>query len=100
GEANFDIERENILPGEGILALDVMRPSKIQEFEGELETKLRAGAITSEADVVRFCIEMGMTCKHSAPILKKLKTAGIIAMNFQVPDVGNMKSPRAIRRIV
>src|SRR6185312_10822826 len=26
GEANFDIERENIRPGEGILALDVMRP--------------------------------------------------------------------------
>jgi three-Cys-motif partner protein len=68
GEANFDIERENVRPEEGILALDVMRPRKIQEFETGLEAALRSGDLKSEADVARFCIEAGMTCKHSASV--------------------------------
>ncbi len=97
GEANFDIERENIAAGELFLALDEMRPNKIREFETELEAALRTGVIESEADVVRFCIEAGMTCQHSAPVLKKLKAAGVIELNFRVPDVRNLKSPRRIR---
>lgn len=97
GEANFDIERANIRPGEGILALDVMRPDKVREFEEELETALRAGEMASEADVVRFCIEAGMTARHSAPVLKKLKNERVIVLDFQVPDVRNLKSPRPIR---
>jgi len=99
GEANFDIERENIRPGEGILALDVMRPNKVQEFEETLEAALRAGAMKSEADVVRFCVEAGMTCKHSARPLKKLKSEGVIELSFQVPDLRNLKSPRLIHTV-
>ena len=97
GEANFDIERANIRAGEGILPLDVMRPNKVREFEDELEAALRVGRMGSEAEVIRFCIEAGMTPRHSVPILKKLKSEGIIEMDFQVPDVKKMKSPRPIR---
>jgi three-Cys-motif partner protein len=97
GEANFDIERENIRPGEGILALDVMRPDKIREFEAELEDALRAGAIRSEAELIRFCIQGGVTCRHSSDVLKKLKTRQVIDLNFWVPDVGRLKQPRPIR---
>jgi three-Cys-motif partner protein len=97
GEANFDIERENIRPGEGILPLDVMRPDKIRVFEEGLEDALRSGAMKSEADVARFCIEAGMTCQHSAPVLKKLKVEGAIHLNFLVPDVRKLGSPRPIR---
>jgi hypothetical protein len=96
GEANFDIERDNISQGEMVLPLEVMRPNKIREFEAELEGVLRAGAMQSEADVIRFCIEAGMTAQHSAPVLKKLKAEGVIELDFQVPDVRN-KSPRPIR---
>jgi three-Cys-motif partner protein len=99
GEANFDIERENIQPEEGILPFDVMRPNKVREFEDRLEGELKSGQMRSEADVVRFCIESGMTCKHCAPVLKKLKDEGVIEMNFRVPDVGKMKWPRQIRII-
>jgi hypothetical protein len=99
GEANFDIERDNIGPEEGILALDVMRPNKIREFEQELEAALRSGKLRSEADLVRFCIEAGMTCQHSSSVLKKLKKAQTIGLEFQVPDVRKMKTPRAIRLI-
>jgi three-Cys-motif partner protein len=99
GEANFDIDRENIRPGEGILPLDLMRPNKLREFEEELETEVRAGLLRTEAAVVRFCIEAGMTCKHSAPVLKKLKTEKIIELDFRVPDLGRLKSPRSIRML-
>ncbi len=97
GEANFDIERENIGRNEGILPLDVMRPNKVRGFEEDLEAALRAGKMKSEADVVRFCIEAGMTCQHSTPVLKKLKAEGIIELNFWVPDVSKLKAPRPIR---
>jgi three-Cys-motif partner protein len=97
GEANFDIERENIDANELVLPLEVMRPKKIGEFEMELEAVLRAGKMQSEAHVIRFCIEAGMTGRHSAPVLKKLKSEGVIELNFQVPNVGNLRSPRPIR---
>jgi len=74
-----------------------MRPNKVREFEAELEDALRTGTMKSEADVVRFCIERGMTCKHSAPVLKKLKAESIIDLNFRVPDVDRLKCPRPIR---
>lgn len=97
GEANFDIERENIRPGEGILPLDVMRPDKLREFEKELEDSLRAGAMNSEADLVRFCIQAGVTSRHCSGVLKKLKSERVIDISFRVPDVGRLKDPRPIR---
>ncbi len=99
GEANFDIERENIRPGEGILPLDLMRPNKVQEFDERLEAALRAGKMKSEADLIRFCVEAGMTCKHIVPMLKRLKSEGVIELNFQVPDLKHLKSPRPIYNI-
>jgi three-Cys-motif partner protein len=97
GEANFDIEHDNIRPEEGILSLDVMRPNKIRQFERELEVTLMAGKLRSEADVVRFCLEAGMTCKHSSPVLKMLRATGSIDLDFRVPDVGRINNPRPIR---
>jgi len=99
GEANFDIERENITPNEGILNLEVMRPNKQREFEQELSTEIIAGRIKSEADAVRFAIEAGMTCRHCAPTLKELKRKGVIDLDFQVPDIKRLKAPRAIRLV-
>jgi three-Cys-motif partner protein len=97
GEANFDIERENIRPEEGILPLDVMRPKKIQEFEKDLESALRSGGMKSEADVARYCIEAGMTCRHSASVLKKLRLEGVIEADFDAPNIRKLGSPRLIR---
>jgi three-Cys-motif partner protein len=99
GEANFDIERENIRPGEGILDFEVMRPNKVRAFEADLEKALRSGEMKTEADVIRFCIEGGMTGNHSTSVLKKLKAEHIIELNFRVPDVDRLKRPRLIRVI-
>jgi three-Cys-motif partner protein len=97
GEANFDIERENLSPNELVLPFELMRQKKVREFEAELEAELRAGKMKTEADVVRFCIESGMTCRHSTDVLRKLKGENIIQIDFQVPDVRQLKSPRPIR---
>jgi three-Cys-motif partner protein len=96
GEANFDIERENIFPGEMVLPFDELRPSKIKVFEADLEQILREGKFRSEADVLRFCMKAGMTGKFSEPVLKKLKSEGVINLDFRVPDVGNFYKPRPI----
>ena len=99
GEANFDIEGENISPGEGILPMDYMRPNKIQKFESELKAAIQTGTIQSEADVARFCIEAGMTCQHCAKVLKELKDNKTIILDFRVPDIDRLKNPRPIRRL-
>jgi hypothetical protein len=99
GEANFDIERENIAPGEQMLPMDELRPNKIREFETDLEAAIRAGTITSEADLIRFCIGAGMTCQHSTPVVKKLKREHVIECNFRTPDVGNYRKPRTLKLI-
>lgn len=97
GEANFDIERENILPGEGLLPLEELRPNKIRNFENDLEMQLRAEKFKTELDLIRFCVEAGMTNKHAEPILKKLKSEGVIELDFRVPDPGRTKDARPIR---
>jgi three-Cys-motif partner protein len=96
GEANFDIDREDIRPGESFLPLADFRPSKIRSFEQDLESEVRAGKMKSELDVIRFCVEAGMTNKHAEPVLKKLKAQGIIDLDFRVPDPTRIKQPRPI----
>ena len=96
GEANFDIDRENILPDEPLLPLLELRPNKMRAFEERLEREILRGAMHNEADLVRFCIENGMTCQLSAPVLKKLKDSGIIDLDFRIPDVRRLGDPRPI----
>ena len=97
GEANFDIERDNLSPGELVFGFEEMRPTKIKVFEADLEDALRSAKFHSEADVLRFCIEAGMTGKHCENILKKLKAMGVIDLEFRVPDARNYFKPRIIK---
>ena len=96
GEANFDIDRENILPDELTLALDEMRPKKIQVFEADLEEAIRKGKIESEADLIKFSIAAGMTCRHCRPVLSRLKENGVIACDFRIPNIRKFTTPRPI----
>lgn len=97
GEANFDIDRENIAPGERLLALDEVRPKKVVAFERDLETALRAGAMCDEADLCRFCLEAGLTRQHATPVLQRLKTERIVACDFRVPDIRRMNRARPVK---
>jgi hypothetical protein len=97
GEADFDIHRDNIRPGEMLLPLAEMRPTKIAAFEGDLEYLLRAGRLASEFDVMQVCFEHGVKRQHAELVLAKLKREGIIELDFRVPDVKRCDSPRPIR---
>lgn len=96
GEADFSINRENIRPDQLLLPMSEVQPSKITAFESELEGLLRGGHLTNEVDVMRVCFENGVKRRHARPVLSKLKKEGIIDLDFQVPDVQRIHSPRLI----
>ncbi len=97
GEANFDIDREDVSADAPLLALPELRPRKIQGFEDDLEHALRAGLVRDESDLIRIAIEAGMALKHCAPVLKKLKDERVIACDFRSPNIDNFyKSPRPV----
>lgn len=97
GEADFPINRENIRPEQLLLPGNEFRPSKIAAFESELEGLLRSGHLSNEVDVMRVCFENGMKRPHAKPVLAKLKREGVIDLDFLVPDMQHLHSPRPIR---
>ncbi|MCZ6672545.1 MAG: three-Cys-motif partner protein TcmP [Verrucomicrobia bacterium] len=96
GEADFDINRANIIPGQLALFPDEIPPSKTAVFEAELESLIRNSSLTNELDVIQICFEHGMKRQHAEPVLKKLKREKVIDVNFRVPDISRHKSPRPI----
>jgi three-Cys-motif partner protein len=97
GEADFPIDRENIRPEQLRLPMSEVQPSKIMAFESELEGSLRGGRLSNEAEVMQVCFEYGVKRQHARPVLARLKKDGIIDIEFQVPDVQRLRSPRPIR---
>ena len=97
GEADFPINRENIRPDQLLLPMSEVQPSKITAFESELEELLRGGRLSNEVDVMRVCFEYGVKRQHARPVLTKLKREGVIDIEFHVPDVQRLRSPRPIR---
>lgn len=96
GEANFSIDRENIQPDQLLLPMTEVQPSKITVFENELEGLLRGGCLLNEVEVMRVCFEYGVKRQHARPVLSKLMKEGIIDLDFSVPDVQRIRSPRPI----
>ena len=97
GEADFPIDRENMRPEQMLLPMAEVQASKITVFEGELERLLRGGILSNEVDVMRVCFDYGVKRQHARPVLMKLKKEGVIDIEFQVPDVQKLRSPRPIR---
>ncbi len=97
GEADFDINRENIRPNQMFLPIEDFRPSKVTAFEVDLEERLRTGRLQDESEVIQLCFDHGVTPRHARPVLKKLKDEGTIHLSFSVPDVRRLRAPRPIR---
>lgn len=96
GEANFDIHRDDILPGEMLLPIDEFRPSKLTAFERDLEKAIRDGKCPTELELIWKCFDHGVTRKHSEPVLAKLKKQGAIQCDFRVPDIDRLRQPRLV----
>lgn len=99
GEANFDIHRDNIRPGQLRFALEEFRPTKVSAFERELETFVRSGQAKNEGDVVRLCFRHGVRRTHAEPVLARLKKEGVIRIGFRVPQVEGLNKPRPIELV-
>lgn len=97
GQADFDIDRDNIVPGQLALPIREMLPRKIGIFEAELEDLLRKGLIADELQVIELCVQHGVKRQHAESVLKDLKKEGIINLNFRVPDIKNIRNPRPIQ---
>jgi len=97
GEADFDIDRDNLKAEEFTLDLDgLFQPTKITGFERALREALTARQLNDEIDVMELCFAHGVTRQHARPVLKALKDEGLIKIEFQVPDVERQKMPRPI----
>lgn len=92
GEANFDINHDDCGP----LFSGVFPPTKLDAFAADLEERVRAGSVTTEADVIQVCFQHGVRRQHAEPVLAKLKAEHVIECQFRVPDIRNLRSARAI----
>ena len=97
GEANFDIDRQDIRPEEPLLPFDEVKPTKVVAFELELEQCIRSGSVRNESHIINICFEHGVKRQHAEPVLLKLKREEVIELDFRVPDVRRLNSPRPIR---
>lgn len=99
GEADFDINRDNIAPGELLLPLDEFRPSKITAFEQALEQLLRDGRMKNELEVVHICFNHGVKRQQAESVLAKLKKERVIEAEFRVPQIDRSRFPRPIKML-
>jgi three-Cys-motif partner protein len=93
GEADFDIDRDDCGP----LFTGMLQPTKIDAFHADLTHRIRAGEVSTEADVIDICFQHGVKRQHATDLLKKLKSDGVIEYDFRVPSIDRLKNPRPIR---
>lgn len=94
GEADFDIGREGLV--ENQTTLFARTPTKVDDFERDLEDKVLAGEVTDEMAVLKVCFGHGMRGQHAKPVLARLKGSAI-DLDFSVPNVKNWSKPRRIQ---
>jgi len=94
GEADFDINRENIVANQP--KLDFAPPTKLWAFERDLEELIRAKALRTEYDVIQVCFRHGVKRQHAEPVIKRLKAEGVLKINWRVPDIGRIDAPRPL----
>lgn len=78
GDANFDIDHDGFLPGELSLFPELSIPSKIRDFQDELEKYLRTKPPVSNKWLYVFGLKCGMLSAHIRPVITKLKKEGFI----------------------
>lgn len=97
GDANFDVHREAIDPGEPSLFPQMNVPTKVTLFEADLAKRILDGSCMNEASVINICHQHGVKRKHAEAVLRKLKAESRIDCEFHVPDIRRLSEPRRIR---
>lgn len=78
GEANFDIDEENIIEGQlDLFSGEADKPKKVEKFEKELRKNLLSKAITTDKGLYIFSLQEGfLPNKHGKKVLKELVKDG------------------------
>lgn len=79
GDANYNIDEENIAKGELSLFPEDNKPQKIQLFEKELSKHILNGEITHKKQIYLFTFNFGCLPKHANKVVKKLISENKIA---------------------
>ncbi|HEX2786778.1 MAG TPA: three-Cys-motif partner protein TcmP [Ignavibacteria bacterium] len=78
GEANFDIHRENISLEQPSLFSEHNKSQKIKIFEDEIKTKIVAGELKTDVEVLLYALENGFLAQHYKDVTKQLVKEGKI----------------------
>jgi three-Cys-motif partner protein len=74
GDANFDIDEDNIIEGQiDLFSGDVRKPKKVELFENELETNILTRNLKTDKDLYLFALTNGFLPKHIKGVLDKLR---------------------------
>jgi hypothetical protein len=76
GDANFDIDGDNIDENQPALFEFLDKPSKISEFERDLETKVLQKELVNNNQVYIFSLQRGVLASHARDALKNMCKAG------------------------
>ena len=74
GEANYDIDDDNIQPGQ--MTFWEERPKKIECFERELKQEIDDQHLCSNVDVYNFALNRGFRATHAKNALNKMVKSG------------------------
>lgn len=72
GEADYNIDRELIYANQGVLFDDAKIPSKIKQFNSDLENSILSRIIKTDIDAYKFALKNRCLVKHAADKLKEL----------------------------
>lgn len=73
GEANFDMEKENISKDAPFLFQEMNTPSKIDLFQRDLQEKILNGEIKNDQEIYFYMINNGFLGQHVRPVIKSLR---------------------------
>jgi len=72
GDANFDIDRDGIDPSKPSLFPEDDKPTKIKDFEKELESALLEHRLKTNKDVYLFALRNGVMASHAKAALNQM----------------------------
>lgn len=97
GDANFDIDHDGFRPGELSLFPELTIPSKIREFQDDLEKYLRTKPPVSNKWLYVVGLKCGMLSSHVRPVVTKLKKEGFITNSKVNISYGAWEKPEKVQ---
>jgi len=96
GEANFDIDGDNLDPHQGSLFPEIDRPTKLKRFEESLEKLILCGKIKTDAEVYLYSLREGCLSDHAREVIRQLKLKGLLAKGRHRVSKDSVNDPRPL----